>query len=73
MVKNEIIQIINEMPENSSEFDILKRLQEIILIKKDLQHSRNNIKNNNVVKHVFESQVFLSFHFLFLLACWETY
>lgn len=56
MVKNEILQIINEMPDNSSEFDILKRLQEIILIKKDLHYSRNNIKNNNVVNHgdVFE-------------------
>ncbi len=56
MAKRDIVQILKKMPDDSSDFDILRKVEETILLKNDLQASRQDIKNASCFKHnqVFE-------------------
>lgn len=56
MSKKQIMQMLEKMPDNSTDYDILREIQEAILIEKDLEASRKDLANGNVHDHesVFE-------------------
>ncbi len=56
MSKRDIIQLLEKMPDDSSDFDILRKIEETILIKNDLKASRQDIESGNYSDHnqVFE-------------------
>ena len=56
MSKQQIIQMLEKMPDDLSDLEILAEIEDFIMIKQALKKSREDIKNGRVFSHeeVFE-------------------
>ena len=51
MSKQQIMQMLEKMPDDSTDLDILEKIKEIVLVKQKIKKSREDIKNGRVLPH----------------------